>query len=257
MTKTQKKGPMVNRSVRRILTVMEAIVRHSGRISARDLAARIGYPYTTVVADLKSLQGLGYVSFDPDSRTYAPTLRITLLAGSFTQSARVAEELQAAVDRLAALTRETCILWQNVGDQMQIMYVALGQEPLRMVLEPGMTYSVEGSASGRAWAMVNTRKSEQVAPSEKISREALEVQRARRRGYATAYDELVPHVGSIAVPLVIDAEGPTGGCAFVISVGGVAPNIRKRETELAEILRNTVEKLQRRYLAIIERETAR
>lgn len=244
--------PTVNRSVRRIFDVAEALVASSAGQSATEIASRTGYAYTTVVADLKSLQGLGYVSFDLDSRTYMPTFRFTLLAGSMTSRARLASLLRSAVDELAVTTRETAILWQCIGPQMQAMHVAMGQEPLRMVVERGLTYDVERSGSGRAWTMACVRLAIDVPGSR-----AREVQRALKRGYAVAYDELVPHVGSIAVPLVLAPEGSavTGDSIVAISVGGVEARIRARETEIAAVLRRTVDDLRVQCLRILRAET--
>jgi DNA-binding IclR family transcriptional regulator len=252
--------PAVNRSVARVFAVTEALVRARSRISATELAAATGYPYTTIVADLKSLQGLGYVSFDPDAKTYAPTLKITLLAGTLSTRARLADELRRTVDSLARTTRETSIVWQRVGGDMQMLHVALGQESLRMVVEPGMTYPIEGSASGRAWSIapsVAQAAGGTLAARGRVngraSTEAVELQKAARRGYATAYETHVPHVGSIAMPFEVPSEGD--GEPLVVSVGGVAARIREREAEIAGMLARALEDLRRRCRRIVETET--
>lgn len=85
----------------RVLELFDAIRRPA---RAREISERLGIPQSTSSVLLKGLVALGYLDYDPDSRCYQTSLRLTLL-GSWRDGGRLrAGALMTMMEELARKT---------------------------------------------------------------------------------------------------------------------------------------------------------
>lgn len=80
----------VVKSAQRVIQVFEFFNDLRAGATVADVASSLGIPQSSTSALLRSLQIMGYLSFDRDARTYCPTSRIALL-GNWVEPQLVAE----------------------------------------------------------------------------------------------------------------------------------------------------------------------
>lgn len=67
------------KSAKRVLEIFEFFAQSHTPATVKQLSERLGYPQSSTSQLLKSLVMLGYLRYEPTSRSYRPTLRVMLL----------------------------------------------------------------------------------------------------------------------------------------------------------------------------------
>ncbi len=142
---------------RRVIEVLEFFDDDHREATVMDIVRRYDRPQSSTSELLSSLVELGLLHKDPYSRSYRPTARAALL-GSSGQPEMVRDgRLVRLMDRLAAQTGLSVILFSKAGLDSQIVSLRRGQRPsLRGARElfGGMKEPLAQNAAG--WLMLST-----------------------------------------------------------------------------------------------------
>jgi DNA-binding IclR family transcriptional regulator len=229
-----KAGTGVNggrgQSVQRAARLLKAIAVSAEPLTAADLAERCGLNRSTAWRILATLEEEGLAHREPATNRYAIGYEITRLAGASDESlVRVARRHLAELSRR---TGETVSL--AVPRQLQLVYVDQVQAP--HVMAPdwlGRAVPLHATSTGKAllaWLPGDDLDSVLSRPLERFTESTItdpallrkELERVRRRGYATSRGELEQALWGASAAVLDGRERPIA----VVSVWGAERRVR-------------------------------
>jgi len=231
------------KSADRVIAILELFALRQKSLSLTEIASELGYPMSSVLALLKSLCATGYVSFQQDSKTYSPTLRVAMLGswimGELFQNGTVI----ALMDQIQKETGETVILGTRSGLHAQYVHTVQSQRLLRHYVRAGLLRPMTKSAVGRAILM--QYDDEEIVRFVRLANQSTTLERTllneqkvlediravRETGYAMT-DQLTPGICAIGVPVLLFKGTP---CA--IAVAGPTFRIRRKRDRIVSIAR--------------------
>lgn len=242
------------KSAGRVLQVLELFdeIQREARVS--EIAERLDFPQSSTSVLLRSLTQLGYLDYDPDSRSYLPSPRVSLL-GTWLDKGPVRNgSLVRMLEDLSDRTGGTIILAARNGVFSQYIHVLQARTAMRFHVPPGTRRLVVWSATGCALlagaseaeigTLVRRTNAEAHSDQAPISLAAVlaNVQRLRREGHFFSRGLVTTGAGSIAVPLpsgIDRRERP-----LAVAVSGVLDEFVSREKVIAEVIHDAI----RRFL---------
>ncbi|WP_370302424.1 IclR family transcriptional regulator [Pseudooceanicola sp.] len=239
-------------AVTRCLNLLEVLAGEREPVELSELAARLDVPPSAAHRLVTTLADHGWVTQDPSSQKYALSLRMSTLAFRNLDGRNVPDVVQAALDRLAAETREYCRL--AILEGQDLVWVARAQGAvtgLRYDPDMGQEIVLHATANGKAWlatlpeeealAIVYSRgfkANRELGPNSARNIDELRERLAetRQRGFGTSVEEAEAGTAALAVPFRSgpDTSDPVAG---TISIAGPLIRIQpERWSELAEAL---------------------
>jgi IclR family transcriptional regulator, acetate operon repressor len=214
-------------SADRALAILAAFSSARQDLGVSELATELGLHKSTVSRLLAVLQARGLVRRDGDRFSPGPELaRLGMVAVRSLALAQVAAE---PLERLAEQTGETINLAVRQADQALNVHQVQSTHFVGMTDWTGRGAPLHATANGKALLAFGNgglpEVLEQLTPLTIADRAALEqeLEAVRRRGYATAVEELERGLHAVAAP-VFDS---TGNCVAAVSVSG--PSYRLAE----------------------------
>jgi DNA-binding IclR family transcriptional regulator len=232
------------KSAARVIELLELFASRRAPLRAVEIGEALDLPPSSTLGLLRSLTETGHLLFDPQRKTYYPTLRVTRIAEGLSQG--YVGALQGMMDDLHQATGECTVLSVQNGLHMQFLALLppVGGEPPQM---EGMKTRIIGTACGSAMLMARSdsevidlvmriRRSRPLREREAEAGDIVErIRGFRRQGYAASWDDALPQTRTIAVP-VLSGEAPP----LALSIGGPTERIAARETESAALMRALV-----------------
>lgn len=222
-------------AVDRAVSLIEAMAAEADAQELSQLATRAGLPLSAAHRILGTLAERGLVVQEPATQNYRLSLRLAVLAFRSLEARAVPDVAQAALDRLAARTREYCRL--AIAEGEDLVWVARAQgAPAGLRYEPDMGEEIvlHATANGKAWlAAMDEADARRIlrarglnAPrplgpraADDLDTVLAALREVRRKGYATAVEEAEAGTAAVAVTFRAGAraEAPVAG---TISVAG-------------------------------------
>jgi DNA-binding IclR family transcriptional regulator len=241
----------VVKSAVRAIQVLEFFDEVRRASSVAEVADHHGWPHSSASMLMRSLVSLGYLHYDPNHRTYLPSMRVALL-GDWVQEESVLKNSQvtALMHQLNAETRETIVLAAQNGLHSQYLRVIEGTNTLRMHLHIGILRPLFGSGTGRmlltqmddATISKLLRKynagAEGGAPVD-LAQLRKQIEEDRARGYAISINQVTPHATIIAMVL------PTrpGARPLAIGVAGLSDRVLANQEQYIEAVHQAIQRL--------------
>jgi IclR family acetate operon transcriptional repressor len=209
-------------AIDRAAELLVRVVESSRPLGVGELSARSGLPKSTTSRLVGALERRGLVQRAGDRRVSPGPV---LLRFAHRDSGTSLVELAApALRRLAELSGETI----NLGVPTPLGVEHLAQEDTRHFVGGtnwvGRRVPYDKTANGKVLVAFNEH--------------APETEETRRRGYATAVDELEHGLSAVAAPVL----GPDGNAIAALSISG--PTIRLTKERIAELVPALVEQAQ-------------
>ncbi len=238
-------GRPVLQVLERTFAVLEVFVEARPEWGTSEIARSLGLPVPTVHRILMDLRKLGYVTQDRRTKRF----RLGSAAVVLGSRARVVADLRSValepVRLLSSELGETALLTGVSTDRTASICLERVEsvKPLRLSVEPGRLLPLHAGASQKALlAFMPEEEAERVisgrldrlCQSTLIDKKKLrqDLERIRRRGFATSLEETNAGVWGIAVPILT-------GTGVVCAVGIAGPSVRLTREGVRRSVRRT------------------
>jgi len=239
----------VVKSTGRTMQILEFFDHHQAPANIAQVARALDYPQSSTSEIMRSLNVLGYLSYNNADRTFAPTSRVRLLGSWVMGQLHGEDRLSSLVRKVNAISGQTAYLAIRNKLESQYIQVAQATTSLRLHLTPGQRRPLLRSTSGRALlkdvcdseiSKLVRRVNAEKAPDESLINfdQLLEdVSFVRENGYLyVAKSEISPGAAVIAVSLP-DEMFPV---PTVIGVGGAAEIIAPQKDSLVKFVTDLI-----------------
>jgi len=230
------------KSAARVLEILEYFSEIRRPATVGEVCRALAYPQSSTSVLLHSLHDLGYLSFDPERRAFAPTVRVAMLGGWLNEALTPNGSITRIMEELRARTQETVIVALENGVHAQYASILLGPSPQRVYIRTGSLKPICRAAVGKALLtrkpaaalgrLVRRVNAEAEDPRDHVDLRAVteEVALVRRQGYARSLGGVRPKRDVIATLL----PTPHGQPPLAIGVGGP---LERMEAIRDEVLR--------------------
>jgi DNA-binding IclR family transcriptional regulator len=238
------------KSAVRVLEILEYFddVKQQARVT--DITERFGYPQSSASYLLKSLTQMGYLEFNPSSRTYMPTTRVALLGSWIWEDASDGTVIRL-MKSIVTATGQTVVLAARNGIYAQYIHVIETENGFPMHVPTGTCRLLVWSAAGFALLsneseqtirlLVQRTNSEVRNLQHKIKlRQVLaNIGILRSQGYFLSDGLVTPRGAHISMRLPVEA---THGRSLVIGISGRSDVIRCNEARIVETMRSLIDR---------------
>jgi len=159
MTKNTPDTSGVKSSLRTI-AVFEMFSAIQKPASIGEIAEHLSMPQSSTSALIKTLVASGYLEKSPESRTYKPTIRISLLGSWINQSHFLSGTLPDLLEELRNETGETVVLAQRNDIYADYIYGFESTSSIRMHFVPGLKRPLACCAAG--WSILKYDKPQSI-----------------------------------------------------------------------------------------------
>ena len=231
-------------AIQKVCAILRVLAQRSP-LRLTDIADTTSLNKATALRILNSLIEEGFVSRVAGAKTYELGQEARVMAVGARRSVDIAELAQPSLLRLSERSADTALLSVRSGVEALYLARSVGSNPLQPnYLQIGSRRPLgvgAGSLALMVWLpdaeieaiieiiMPRLAKSPRITP--KYLRERIVA--ARRHGHTVQLDAALPGMGGVGVPIRDDA----GQVIAALSVGASSDRIRRREAELAEMLK--------------------
>lgn len=211
------------------LDILDCFQTHPG-LTLKAIIDLTGLTRSRVMRLIGTLEARGYVVGNPDTRTYHPGIKLSILAKTFERNNKVEVLIRPVLRQLAVDTGESATFY--VCDSLDRVALAReeGSHAIRYTVSEGQRYALNcgGAASKVLLAFGPSELAAAVLddPATDAKRLMREITRTRKQGYAFSQAENTPGASSLAAP-VFNTDGNLAGA---ITLSG--PSIRMTEDQI-------------------------
>jgi len=206
-----------------------------------DIGRALGLPKSSTHRLLSALGRRGLVERDGRGR-YRPGIGLVALGLGALESEPVVAAARTVVEEAAQALGETCFLVAARAGRLVVLDKAEGTGFLRAAPQIGSSVPVHATAAGKLFlAFGDAAISAPVEPYERFAENtrtlpeelAVEVERARERGFAENCEEWIPGLSVLAAPVRV-------GERLIAAVAVAVPTQRYAALGVAEVARHTL-----------------
>ncbi|MHC2337402.1 IclR family transcriptional regulator [Bradyrhizobium sp. USDA 4454] len=239
-------------AIQKVCAILRVLAQRSP-LRLTDIADTTSLNKATALRILNSLIEEGFVSRVAGAKTYELGQEARVMAVGARRSVDIAELAQPSLLRLSERSADTALLSVRSGVEALYLARSVGNHPLQPnYLQIGSRRPLgvgAGALALLAWlpdaeieAVIEVivprlAKSPRITP--KFLRERIAV--ARKAGHTVLLDAAFPGMGGVGVPVRDDA----GEVVAALSIGAATDRIRRREAELADMLKKEAQVLAR------------
>ncbi len=229
---------MLDKAVR----VLDALAAADQPLPVRAMSEECGLSKSAVQRILSDLVAVDLASQDPVTRHYLLGPRTLALGMAYQRRIDVRRVALPHMRALRDATDETVGISVGLADQLLHVDQVQSESPLRAHFDIGRPLPLWSGAPARVLLaardeaeirrIVEAKERADVVPANPPPPEVLlaEVQRARTDGFACAFEETIPGVSTMSVPV----HGPSGVLVAVLSL--TAPSTRLTRERVDELL---------------------
>ena len=239
-------------AIQKVCAILRVLAQRSP-LRLTDIADTTSLNKATALRILNSLIEEGFVSRVAGAKTYELGQEARVMAVGARRTVDIAELAQPSLLRLSERSADTALLSVRSGVEALYLARSVGSNPLQPnYLQIGSRRPLGVGAGALAllvWlpdaeieAVIEVivprlAKSPRITP--KFMRERIAT--ARKVGHTVLIDAAFPGMGGVGVPVRDD----TGEVVAALSIGAASDRIRRRESELAEMLKKEAQVLAR------------
>ena len=244
--------PTLVKSAGRTLQIFDFFDEVQREAKVHEIAERLNFPQSSTSVLLKCLIQLGYMDYDPATRTFLPSPRVALL-GSWLDNGPVRDgRLIRMMEELSKKTGDTVILAARNGTYAHYLRVIQARTPVRFHVPQGSRRLVVWSATGFALLCherdeliqalclrANAEAESDQAPVQ-YKRALAHIQQLRQNGYFFSRGLVTPGAGSIAIPLPAGIDRRDR--PFAIALSGPLDDIAAREKPIVKLMNEVIDR---------------
>jgi DNA-binding IclR family transcriptional regulator len=238
----------VVKSAGRVLEIFEYFADRQTPATVMEVSRELGYPQSSTSALMKSLLGLGYLSYDRYLRQFNPTLRIAFMGNWIHENLYSDGNVLSLMAGLQHRTEEAVVL--GVQNDIHLQYIRVIQAvfPLRLYVRAGMLRPMARSAVGKMLlsakpdqeirALLIRINAAEASPENRVKLSDLlaDMRRCRKDGYYISNGTAIPGAGVIAMLL---PELP-GHARMALGIGAPIPRLREKKQKIIDALREAI-----------------
>lgn len=220
-------------SVDLVLSLIELLAGSARPRAMSDIAREMGISKARAHRHLRALMQHGYVLQDPDTERYEIGVKLLALGEAVRHRFDVLGATRPEMGRLRDETGQTVTVSALVDNAVVILELLPGKTLVEFGVRPGATLDFHASAHGHValafgpkglLERVLSRKLKTHTPSTLTdpAKLAAEVEKVRRRGWATAADQLLVGVNALAAP-IFDYRGDWRGSLAIVGATQFIP----------------------------------
>jgi DNA-binding IclR family transcriptional regulator len=241
---SSRRGAVVPAAAR-AMALFEIFAREKRELSKSEVARLLDLPESSTSDLLNTLFDLGYVFRTPTTRRFYPTARLLSVAQEISENDSLAAFGMEATSLLAQKSGETASCAVIAGERIKVIAVAQGRYRLRYVLGVGDTFTIHGTAAGKALLsglddeemrrVLRLRPLTKLTVNTKTDPRLVEadVRAGRERGWQRAVDEGTIGVSSLALSGRVGDENI--GLGIIGPTERVVPNSDELAARLLEV----------------------
>lgn len=240
------------KSAERVLGIFEVFEAERRPLRISELVKSLEIPQSSMSTLMKTLVANGLFEFDPETRTFQPSVRLAFLGNWVLGSHDVLAQIQALLQKLSAETGETAIVGAQNGANVQYLSVIVSEHLLPLALKPGITRPMH--MSGLGLMLLSKKNDDEVRrlvlrynseaalehAGANVSAVLSRVSAARTKGYCETAGLVSPGAGVIATLLPLPIEGRH----LAIGLGAPVDRLDARREFLRETLISEVNRFQ-------------
>lgn len=239
----------VIKSVGRVFEILEMFERERRPLGAIEIARELGYPHTSTLAILKSIQALGYLSLDREGWTFSPTHALPQLTEWVTESLNGETGIMNVLGALHRATGETINLSRRTGEFIKIVYGLESTKTVSINVRQGVLMPINASHTGmvalaalpddEVARIIRHLQSVQYPEARSMTvKEAFdEIGLIRKARFAPGYDMYISGIGAVCFPV----RSKTGAHSYVVGVVGPSDRIRAEEKQINKAAQKALE----------------
>jgi len=215
-------GDLAAPTAAKTMAVIEAVGRKAEGLTQAEVVKETGCSANLVFRVLSTLETLGYVSRQEDSRRYGLTGRLIESCQPRSMDKSLVLCAHAAMQWLRDQSRETVQLLIRAGNKGLVLEQVSGLEPVQVMGRVGMQIPLYSCAPGKAilaalteaeleqWLAETTLQS--FTENTKATRAALldDLKRSSQRGYTEDWEEGIDGIRCVAAPILDAYQRPVG-----------------------------------------------
>ena len=207
-----------NRSVGRILDVLDLFLDGGATYTLKDVSDALGIPKSTTHGILHAMHGKGYLTVDPETKRYAVSLRLVGRLSATPTVEILRQRARRHLERLSTTLGETTKLIAFERTHSVAIDFVDGTGPLKYAVTLWQRWPFHATGGGKLYLaqfdderlreMLAEGPLEQITPQTVVDVDALvgEVAEVRRKGWAGQREEIHAGIAGFAAP-VVDAAG--------------------------------------------------
>jgi DNA-binding IclR family transcriptional regulator len=208
------------------LQILEHLAHRSQSASLASITKAFWVSKATVYRHLQALVQQGFVQQDEATGNYEVGIKLVVLG----EAARGRFDIvRAGRDELIALrdkTQQAATVCGMVQDSPVVLDLIQGHTVIEFGTKPGTRLPLDASAHGKTWlAFASGAAIERTLTRAREHKPALaqEIAKVRRRGWATAPNEVIEGVNTLAAPVLDHSARMVGSIAIVGATQFIAP----------------------------------
>jgi DNA-binding IclR family transcriptional regulator len=211
------------------LEILEYLARQPDPVGVAAIAAALHITKSRVYRHLRTLLARGYIYQAGSFEKYQIGSRLVSLSHAVTENFQLAHVANAAITQLREALGHFTVLSERDRDGMRVVATRAGKSMLEVQVKQGSLLPYHASAQGKLCLafgepalldQVCRARLEAMTPYSITNARALraEVERVRRNGYATAFNESLVGTNSLAAPILGPGQVFRGTVAVIDSV---------------------------------------
>ena len=227
-------------NLERSFLIMECLGKSSEGLTLTELVNQTALPQNSSFRICRTLETLGYISRNSDTKRYQVTQKIiTLALGAITPGKNIVSQAAPFLKEIAERTGETCCLGTIVNQRGVVLAVEAGSSAFRFHIDLGTPFALHSSAPGKAMmaqlqdqeGFVRELTMERFNDNTLTSHEELlcHLKQVEKLGYGVDNEE--EHYGQRCIGAAIRTQTGIGVCALWIT----APTSRVKKQNIARI----------------------
>ena len=216
------------------LRTVEYLVQQSRPTALAQIAEALSASKATVYRHLVTLQRHGFVRQDVETGRYDAGIKLMVLGESLRQRFDIVSAAREELMTLRDRTGQAVTLCAVIDDELIVLELIQGRTLIEFATRPGTRLAFHASAHGKIWLAFGAQeRTTAVAdgplkawtPATIVSRDALlaDLDAVRARGWATAPDEVITGVNTLAAPVFDHRKVLVGSIAIVGSTQFITP----------------------------------
>ncbi len=217
------------------MRLLECIAMADGPLGITEIARRLESSKAQVYRHIRTFTTLGYVSQDPSTELYAPTMRLFHLGQAIADKVDFISEARRFMVRLRDELGHTVTIGQIEDDGVRIVEILRTRSDIQISTKPGALLGFHATAQGKlALAFGEPEILERVKAGEltrwtektntSVERLEAELGTVRKQGWAVAPEETLIGINALAAPIFDETGAFTGAITIVDSLQFIPPD---------------------------------